>query len=61
MPKSLAEQQRIAINAKNQDILLRQQQKAVVVTPKASQKATTDIYQPEGEIDYSKFNKKKKS
>lgn len=60
MPKSLAEKERLAINAKNQDILLRQQNYAVVVPKKASQKGNGDVYQPEGEIDYSKFNKSKK-
>lgn len=61
MPKSIAERQRLATNAKNQDILLRQHINAVVVPKKALQKGSTDIHQPEGEIDYSKYNKKKKS
>jgi len=60
MPKSIAEKQRLATAAQTQDILLRQQAKAVVVTPKPIQKNSADVYQPEGEIDYSKYNKKKK-
>jgi hypothetical protein len=61
MPKSIAEKQRLAINAKNQDLLLQQTIRTVAVISKASiEKSTTDIHQPSGEIDFRRYNHSKK-
>lgn len=57
MPKSRAERERLELNAKTQHLLTLNHVKKVHVTSVKPQ--NTDVSQPSGEIDYSKFNKSK--
>lgn len=82
MPKSLAEKERLATNAKNQAILIQGSLRKIITQPitvkhtvsnavshqagastqvQAKEVYPKDIYQPEGEIDYSRFNRSKKA
>lgn len=63
MPKSRAEIERLTINAKAQQILI---QGLIKQTPKnevssINQDQSKDVFQPKGDIDYSKFNKASKA
>lgn len=60
--KSKTEKERLEMNAKAQAILMRSfSSKSVEAEVKAQNtRNKNDIYEPEGEIDYSKFNKAKK-
>lgn len=58
--KSKAEKERLQINAKNQSLLM---QSHIKHAPKASILSVNlgkDVYEPSGEIDYTRFNKASK-
>lgn len=62
MPKSLAEIERLKINAQNQNHLMKAHLKMTSSNEKTKSinlNRSTDVYQPTGEIDYSRFNKAK--
>lgn len=60
MPKSKAETERLKINAQAQQVLMssyiKKPQKEIIINPNQS----SDVFQPVGEIDYTRFNKKAK-
>jgi hypothetical protein len=61
MPKSLAEIERLKINAQNQNHLLNAHLKRAAINETQvkgiNRNQSSDVYQPTGEIDYSRFNK----
>lgn len=61
MPKSLAEIERLRINAQNQNHLLNAHLKTATINEKKAEginrNQSNDVYQPTGDIDYSRFNK----
>ncbi len=61
MPKSLAEIERLKINAQNQNHLLNAHLKRAAINETKvegiNRNQSSDVYQPTGEIDYSRFNK----
>lgn len=60
MPKSIAEIERLKINAQNQNHLMNAHLKKASKDEKVkgiNLNRSTDVYQPTGEVDYSRFNK----
>jgi hypothetical protein len=57
MPKSKAERERLELNAKMQHVLTQHHVRNGHIQQVSVKPQNTDISQPSGEIDYSKFNK----
>lgn len=57
MPKTKAEIERLELNAKMMHLLTRNHVKNGHVSQTSVKPQNSDISQPSGEIDYSKFNK----
>jgi hypothetical protein len=59
MPKSLAEIERLKINAQSQNHLMKSfvKNQPSEKVKGINQNQSNDIYQPTGDIDYSRFNK----
>lgn len=63
MPKSIAEIERLKINAQAQNHLINAHLKSAVkeTSQSINLNQSKDVYQPTGDIDYSRFNKSAKS